>query len=345
MGLQKVYIELVFLDNFIVNLLIVLLASRLTKTPVRWPRFCAAAALGGVYGCIAVGFSGWLETVTVKIAAGFTMCLIAYLRRGEQGFWKNTCAFWVSSFVLAGAVYACMLSFGEPATIGGAFAVKAPVRIILLGLFVGAVLTDLLARIKRRALKREEHSALLALTLGERQINVKAFADSGNLVRDPLSRLNVIFLSRAAAIDLLGHDLFELVSRKSPKPTDRLRIVPCATAAGQRLFYGIEIDNAALQGALKGVKAVVCLSQQPISGGFGAIAGTSLLDELKEGATYEDAVGTKTDCLGDAEAEAGSTGGLYQRERGAAAATDANGGGDAAPAAGGGGQIGQTRAH
>lgn len=345
MGLLKVYIELVFLDNFIVNLLIVLLASRFTKTQVKWPRFCAAAALGGVYGCIAVGFSGWLETVTMKIAAGFTMCLIAYLRRGERGFWKNTCAFWAASFVLAGAVYACMLSFGEPMAIGGAFAVKAPVRIILLGLFVGAVLTDLLARVKRCAAKREEKSAMLTLTLGDKQITVKAFADSGNLVRDPLSRLNVLFLSHAAARDLLGSELMELVSRKTPKPTDRLRIVPCATAAGQRLFYGIEIDNAALQGSAKGVKVVVCLSQQPISGGFSAIAGTELLDELMKGATYEDAVGTKTDCLGGTEAEVGSAGGLHQRKRSVAAAADTNGGGDTASAAGGGGQIGQTRAH
>ncbi len=345
MGLQKVYVELVFLDNFIVNLLIILLASRLTKTPVRWRRFCLAAALGGVYGCIAVALSGWPEMIMVKIAAGFAMCLAAYVRRGERGFWKNTCAFWVASFVLAGAVYACMLGFGDPVTIGGAFAVKAPVRIILLGLLVGAVLTDLLARVKQRTLRREEHAAMLTLTMGDKQLTVKAFADSGNLVRDPISRRSVIFLSHSAAGQLLGSDLMELVSKKIPKPTDRLRIVPCATAAGQRLFYGIEIDNAALSGSPKGVKAVVCLSQQPISGGFGAIAGTDLLDELMKGATYEDAVGTKTDRLGDAEAEAGGAGGLYQRERSAAAAAHTNGGGDTASAAGGGGQIGQTRAH
>ena len=345
MGLHKVYIELVFLDNFIVNLLVILLASRLTKTPVRWRRFCAAAALGGAYGCVAVALNGWPEMVLTKIAAGFAMCLAAYFRRGERGFWKNTCAFWVASFVLAGAVYACMLSFGEPVAIGGAFAVKAPVRIILLGLLVGAMLTNLLARVRQRMLSREEHAAILTLTLGDKKLNVKVFADSGNLVRDPMKRLSVIFLSRAAATELLGHDLMELVSKKIPKPTDRLRIVPCATAAGQRLFYGIEIDNAALPGASKGVKAVVCLSQQPISGGFGAIAGTDLLDELKKGAIYEDAVGTKTDCLGTTEAEAGSEGGLHQRERSAAAAAHAHGGDDAASAAGGGGQIGQTRAH
>lgn len=345
MGLQKVYIELVFLDNFIVNMLIVLLAARLVRTPFRWRRYAVAAALGGVYGCVAVGLSGWPEMIAVKIAAGFAMCFIAFFRRGEKGFWKNTCAFWAVSFVLAGAVYACMLSLREPMMIGGAFAVKAPVRIIFIGLLVGAVLTWLLARAKHRALKNEEYCVLLTLTCGDKQITVKAFADSGNMARDPLSRLNVVFLSRAAATELLGTALMETASRKNPKPTERLRIVPCATAAGQSLFYGIEIDQAALKGCSVGQKVVACLSQQPLPGGFGAIAGTELITELKKGATHENAVGTTADCLVDAEAEAGGTGRLHQRERGSAAAADADGGGDAASAAGGGGQIGQTGAH
>lgn len=345
MGLQKVYIELVFLDNFIVNLLIILLASRLTKTPVKWGRFSMAAALGGIYGCFAVGFSEWLEMFTVKVAVGFAMCLLAYWRRGERGLWKNVCAFWASSFVLAGAIYACMISFGEPASIGGAVVVRPPVRYILLGLFVGAALTDLLARVRRRVLKRESRTVMLTLALAERQTTVKAFVDSGNMVRDPLSKHSVIFLSHAAARELLDNKLYALTSGQISTPTDRLRIIPCATAAGQGVFYGIELDNAALHGLPQGKRAVVCISKRPLPSGFGAIVGTELLDELKKGANNEEALGTKTDRLGDAAAGVGCEGGLHQRERGTSAAADTSGGGDVFNAAGGGGQIGQTRTH
>ena len=343
MGLQKVYIELVFLDNFIVNLLIVLLASRLTKTPIKWGRFSVAAALGGIYGCFAVGLSGWLQMLTVKIAAGFAMCFIAFWQRGERGFWKNVCAFWAASFVLAGAVYACMISFGEPASIGGAVIVRPPVRYILLGLFVGAVLTDLLARVRRRVLKRESQTVMLNLILGEKQTAVKAFVDTGNLAHDPLSKLSVVFLSHAAAQALLGNKLYTLITKKAAIPTDRLRIVPCETAAGQGVFYGIELDDVMLQNQSQGLRAVVCISERPLPSGCGAVVGTELLDKLKEGAKNEEALGTKTDRLGDAAAGHGSEGGLYQRERGTAAAADAAGRSDTAAASGGGGQISQTR--
>ena len=345
MGLQKVYIELVFLDNFIVNLLIILLTSRLTKTPVRWSRFSIAAALGGIYGCFAIGFSGWLEMMGVKIAAGFAMCAVAYWRHGERGFWKNVCAFWAASFVLAGAIYACMISFGEPASIGGAVVVRPPVRYILLGLFVGAVLTDLLARARRRVLKRESRTVMLTLTLEGRQTTVKAFVDTGNMVRDPLKKHSVIFLSHAAARELLDHKLYVLTLGQSSMPTDRLRIVPCATAAGQGVFYGIELDDATLQGISQGLRAVVCISKRPLPSGCGAIVGTELLDELKKGANNEEALDTKSDRMGDAAAGVGCEGRLHQRERGTSAAADTSGGGDILSAAGKGGQIGQTRAH
>jgi stage II sporulation protein GA (sporulation sigma-E factor processing peptidase) len=344
-GLQKVYIELVFLDNFIVNLLIILLASRLTKTPIKWGRFSMAAALGGIYGCFAVGLGGWLEMLTVKIAVGFAMCFIAFWKHGEHGFWKNVCAFWAASFVLAGAVYACMISFGDPASIGGAVIVRPPIRYILLGLFVGAAITDLLARVRRRVLKRESQTVMLKLNHGVRQSAVKAFVDTGNLAQDPLSKQSVIFLSHAAARELLGKTLYTLINGQTATPTDRLRIVPCVTAAGQGVFYGIELDEGTLQGKAQGLRAVVCLSKMPLPSGCGAIVGTELLDKLKEGANNEEALGTETDRLGHAAAGDGSKGGLHQRERGTAAAADAAGGGDTASAAGGGGQIGQTRAH
>ena len=345
MGLHKVYIELVFADNFIVNLLILLLASRLTKTRIRWGRFCAAGALGGAYACVAFGMGDAFLWLPVKIAVGFAMCFAAFSKRGERGFWKNACAFWASSFVLVGAVYASMLSFGEPATIGGAVIVRAPVRFILVGLFVGAVVMDLLARVKRRVRERENQTETIVLELNGRKTLVKAFVDSGNMVREPLSGLSVVFLSRAATQELLGNNLLALMYGQEPAQTDRLRIIPCCTAAGQGLFYGIEIDGVSLKDSKHSLRAVVCESKTPIAGGFGAIAGTQLMDELKKGAVYEDALGTKADRGDHAEAGSGRERRLHQRKRGTAAAADTPGGGDAAATAGGGRQVGQTGSH
>jgi len=340
--LHKVYIELVFLDNFLINLLILLLTARLTSLKARWRRFILSAAAGGVYACAAVLFGGILASLYVKAAAAFAMCFIGFWTRGEKRFIVSVCAFWAVSFVFAGAIYASMLSFGEPSVIGGAIVVRPPARYILLGLFAGAALITVLSRIRRNIKLRQNLGVNLTLKAGERKTCVKAFVDTGNLVKEPLSGCGVIFLSRAAARELLDEKTLHILTAKEYTQTDKLRIVPCSTAAGKELFFGIEIDEAVLFKGGAGMRAVVCIAKNMPSGGFGAIVGGDMIDELKRGENNEDDVVPENYSVGDAAVGVASRHRLHKRQRGAPAAAFIAGGDRAAAAAGGGGQVGKA---
>lgn len=340
--MQKVYIELVFLDNFMINLLVILLASRLTRSRIRWGRFTLAAAAGGVYACVALT-GGVAEALPVKAAVSMAMCFIGFWVPGEKRFWLSACAFWATSFVLAGAVYACMIGFGEPAMIGSAIVVRPPVRIIIIGLFTGTVFTMLLGQIRQRVQQREQACIDMRLVMGERQTQVKAFVDTGNLAKDPISGCGVVFLSKAAAFELLGIELFELAMGKTGETTNRLRLVPCATAVGQGILYGIEIDKAALCAGGGGVHAVVCMSKRALPG-YDAIVGSGMAEELKRGAENEDTLVTETGGMDAAAARTRSGRRLHKRERSTSAATDASGGGHAVAPTGRGRQVSETDA-
>ena len=112
--MNKVYIELIFLDNFIINGLIILFASVLTKTPKKWGRFACAAAMGGIYACVSAALD--VSSFPVKTAVGLLMCVVAFYARGGKNLIKNICAFYVTTFVFAGAVYAAVLSSGAAVT-------------------------------------------------------------------------------------------------------------------------------------------------------------------------------------------------------------------------------------
>jgi stage II sporulation protein GA (sporulation sigma-E factor processing peptidase) len=344
MGLQKVYAELVFLDNFAVNLLIILLASQLTRVRKRWGRYALAAAAGGIYACVAFGVPA-ASLLPVRVAVGVTLGVVAFWVRGERGAWSGVCAFWAASFVLAGTVYAILAAYGETITAGGVLIVRPPARGILLGLLTGAVITALLARVQRHVRQREAHCVRMTLTMGTRRAEVKAFVDTGNFAREPLSGLSVIFLSRPAAQTLLEPTLLALLLGCGATETDRLRFVPCDTASGGGVFCGIEIDRAALNGAPGGTRAVVCLSRRPLVDGCGAVIGSGLMYELEKGAQYEDGdVVAQTGGMGAAAAEADDLDGIYRRQRGASAAAVPRGGGHAAAPAEKGRQDGKARA-
>jgi stage II sporulation protein GA (sporulation sigma-E factor processing peptidase) len=302
---QKIYVELVFLDNFIINLLILLFTSLLTGTKKRWGRFAASAAIGGAYACAVFGADGLAVSIVTKTAVSLLMCFTAYYAKGEKSFWKNVCAFYIASFVFAGAMYAAAYCFDQPKSFGAAIVVKPAVRYILSGLAAGAALTGLFSRVRRRTAGREARTVSLTLHYKERRAELKCYIDTGNMLTEPLSGLDVIFVSAAAARSLFDRKTFELLtwSRKSEgawgetcrgsPATGRLRLIPCETALGTGVFYGIEIDGIELKGEKQGAEAVVCIARGAVAYGCEAVIGCGLMDKLMKGAGHDKVSGEK----------------------------------------------------
>jgi stage II sporulation protein GA (sporulation sigma-E factor processing peptidase) len=345
---QKIYIELVFIDNFIINLLILLLASQLTKSKKRWGRFVLSASVGGAYACAVFGTSGSMVSLPSKLLVSAVMCFTAYYARGERGFWKNACAFYITTFAFAGAIYAVSFCFGLPAASGGSFVIRPQATYIVAGLGAGAVLTALFARVRRRTIGREQWTVDIGLGYSGRHTAEKAYVDTGNMLTEPLSGLSVVLITESAARKLFGKAAFDIMHTSKSLTTfwgprincrtgavsDRLRIVPCATALGQSVLYGLEIDSIALKGQNKGVKAVVCIAKSTLAYGCDAVIGSGLMDELTKGAGYDKVSRTEDRRMDIGAAEDCGERRLHQRKRGAAASTDAAGGSVAADTAG-----------
>lgn len=338
---MKVYIELIFIDNFLINLLILLLAARLAATKIRWGRHILAAAVGGIYGCMAVVID-WIGFLPFKAVVAIAMCFAAFWAPKESRFLKSTCAFWAVSFILAGAAYASAISFGEPSMAGGVIMIKPCGRYILTGISAGAVLTSILSRIRKNVRLKESCSVTLRLRYEGKTYCAKTFVDTGNLVKEMFSGCHVIFLNRSAAVKLLGKQILSLTAGKGDISTERLRIVPCVTAAGKQIFYGIEIDEVELLEAKGNVRAVVCMAKHALPSGFEAIAGSGLVDALKKGKENEDDVGSEIICMDNVKV--GSAGGdrLYKRQRSFAAASVFAGRDGVVAAFAGRGQVGKA---
>lgn len=340
--MQKIYTELVFLDNFIVNLLILFLASLLTGSKKRWARLAASASLGGIYACAAFGTSGFGGSFPAKAAVSAAMCFIAYYAKNERNFWKNVCAFYITSFVFAGAIYGITYCFGEPGIFGAAISVRPPVGCILTGLGSGIVTAGIFSRVRKRTIEREKRSIDVELTFGGRSAKLRAFVDTGNMLTEPMGGLGVALVSTAAAKELFDKDTLDLLGCRGSRPTEKLRIIPVMTAAGQGLLYGMEIDGIALEGRKEVIKAVVCVARGSLAYGCGAVIGSGIYDELMKGAGHDKVFCEESGGMDIAAAGDSSERGLHKRKRGAASAAYAAGGELAASKAGEGGQVGKT---
>ena len=181
---MTVYLDLVLLLNFAVDLLLLLGTNRLSGFPPGFLRSIWASALGAVYaaGCLLPGFSFLGSTFwrTVFLAL---MGIVAFgLNRSA---WKRTGIFVLLSMAMGGIA----------AGMG-----KTDFSMVLLS----ALGVWFLSRVGFGSSVGGKEYVPVTITEGDRSFSAIALKDTGNSLRDPITGQQVLILGPEAAERLLG---------------------------------------------------------------------------------------------------------------------------------------------
>lgn len=219
---MKVYIEYAFLENFLLDGLLLFLALRIARGRIRVWRLLLAAAFGAGE---AVGFpllalpvwGVWL----IKILGGVLLCVIAVSGKRIRTYLGVTAAFFACTFALGGLLTAAYSFFGVEYEEGGGFLVeRAPVALVfaLAGIFAVAVAEGARRFYRFGKISRK----LLPCVFAEngKTVRLTALADSGNLLE--FRGRGVCVCSAAAIFAIFG---------RNAKEVGRIRI---NTASGGR---------------------------------------------------------------------------------------------------------------
>ena len=246
---MEVYLDLVMLMNFMVDLLLLWAANRLSGRPPGGKRTVLAAVLGGVYaGCCLLPGLSFLAEAPWRILSLGIMALLAFgwnasaLQRGAL--------FLFLSMALGGLVY--MLGRG------GAVSV-----LMSAGILCGLCL----AGFRGRGGKREYVS--VEITHRGKNVLLTALLDTGNTLRDPVTGCGVLVADADTARQLLGLDeasLRDPVKAISQYPG--LRLIPyCAVGQPAGLLLGLKADTLRINGKLS--EQIVAFAPQRIGRGAG----------------------------------------------------------------------------
>lgn len=173
---MTIYIDSLFLLDFIVDYLLLLLTGKLTGSPlVRW-RLLLAAALGGAYTVACVLAPPFLRHPLVKLSSAVALVLISYghCRR----LLRCTLIFLALSAAFGGGLYALSLASGVPP-----LTLNAPAVLLFSALAYG------LLSLAGRKLARHSPAELRRVTihLGSRSAILTALLDNGNTLTDPMT--------------------------------------------------------------------------------------------------------------------------------------------------------------
>ncbi|HOB12172.1 MAG TPA: sigma-E processing peptidase SpoIIGA [Syntrophomonadaceae bacterium] len=246
---SKVYADITFLVNFIMDFLILWVTVRLTGVPVSYMRIAIAAGLGGIYAVgyllpeLSLGYS-----LPLKVLFSVLLVIMAVLPRTWKDLAKSMLLFYGINFLVAGA------------SIGSSYLVQSSYQLdysfwwlmagiscaLLLGIFGKNWLTE---RVLPQLLKFP-----VQLTFDRNRCSGQGFVDTGNGLRDPLTNRPVIIAEYQLLRDCLPADFKsaledsctqeEMLDRLSQSSwANRLRLIPF-TSIGKKngLLVGIRAD-------------------------------------------------------------------------------------------------------
>lgn len=250
----KVYLDLTFLNNFIMDFIILWATSRLSGVRPNYTRIAIAAAMGAAYAVGYVWLSGNpLFSLTGKIVFSLLMVILAINPARWQDYGKVLLYFYVINFTVAGAtIAASSLLAGTvvESVFPAIWIFVAVLAALAIGLFAGRYVKE---HLLPGLLKFQ-----VVLRFGKQHCTGHGFVDTGNALKDPLTRRPVIVAEYTLIKSCLPQDLQNLVEGNqneeaileqimSSSWANRLRLIPFSSIGRKNgMLLGVRADEVVL---------------------------------------------------------------------------------------------------
>lgn len=244
---MTVYLDLYFLLNFFFDLFVLAICRQLLGYRKRPLRLLAAALLGACYSVAAL-FTTPPFAMLLHLAFGVLMLLIACGFGTLRRFLRLMLLFFGVCFLLGGAVTA--LARGLRIFKSAGSYLHLTVCAVLISALIGGAVCLFWGRIT--LVRPGERTATVTLRHGQSTLCFQAYADSGNMLRDPLEHTPVILANAA-----LSRKIYALFT-DAPPPTGSLpdpafyegmplRLIPCDSVGGRVMLAGLKFTDAVIK--------------------------------------------------------------------------------------------------
>lgn len=291
--MRYVYVDILALVNLGMNYVILWLTAKFCGSQTRVARLLVGAAVGALYAVIsflpAYRVSGALY---MKFLFSLAIVLVAFEWQDFRQFARALAGFYLTSFFVAGTAVAVLL-LGQREmrlAMAGEYVVEAKWWMLAVAGLVALVSGKAVwATVRARLLKAAAY-ARLTISLGQGSVTVQALVDTGNELRDPVSRLPVVIVEYAALRPILppelqrvfeaggssGLSLIPECLAASPWST-RLRLIPYKSIGqAQGMLVGVRSDEVTVRESgrtvvAKDIVVAVCGETLSVEGTYRAL--------------------------------------------------------------------------
>ena len=206
---------------------------------------------------------------------------------------KQLIIFYLTSCVFGGCAFA-LLYFIRPQDVlmkNGVYIGTYPIKIALLGGIVGFIITNIAFKIIKIKLRKKDMVYKIKIQIFEKEEEIEAMLDTGNLLRDPITKTPVIVVEKEKLYSILPSELLDNIEKiiggetitfnNENKYFSRLKIVPFSSIGKQNgLMLGIKADKVIIEKeeSEERKNVIVGISLQKLGSNYSALFGLDLLE-------------------------------------------------------------------
>ena len=258
-----IYIDIIFLENLLMNSIILYATAVILKISPKLIRVIVSSTIGSVYAIILYITEIPIYTSIVsKLILAVVMVYVAYNPQNFKKMLKQVAIFYLTSFVFGG-VTLYLIYYIKPQEIlikNGIFVGDYILKVIMLGAIVAFVTIKISLKIIKTKITPKDMYCKIKIKLNENIIETKAMIDTGNLAKEPITNTPVVIVESTLLENILpdkilnnldkilGGDLSEISEEMQEKYISKLRCIPFSSLGKQNgMLLGIRADEVQVE--------------------------------------------------------------------------------------------------
>ena len=248
---MTIYVDQMFLENFIMNYIILYATSKFSGTDSKWYRLTIGSAIGAIYVIASYVFGFYnIQPISVKILLSLVIIMSSFNIKNIKELLKILVFFFGITLFIGGASFG--LAFFMNVSIineGGILYVEEfPILMLAIGIIVTIIIIKWLCIFLKRKVNSEDLLYNIEIRLFEKTISTTVFLDTGHNVKERFTGYPVIILEKNILKELIPEEIMKKIEENSFEFEEnwkrRLRIIPISTVSSkEEVLIGFRVDE------------------------------------------------------------------------------------------------------
>lgn len=209
---MTIYVDIIFIENLLLNYIILMATSLISKCKVRYIPFLLSSSLGGLYSIVNYVLSLELvENILFKLLLSIFMIQIAFTNLKLKQFFKVIIMFYLTSLTFGGASFMLLFLISPENVIyeNGHFIGTYPIKVALVGGIIGFIVIFIVSELQKNRLSSADLLCELEIFYNGKNKKIKTLIDTGNLLKEPISKEDVIIVEKASLKDIVEENVLK----------------------------------------------------------------------------------------------------------------------------------------